>query len=93
MLEGIEFVNRKNKLKLLSKKVRIAILTAALLLNTTASNTLIAFAAAEDSTDSEITVASDEDNNKDGGDEFITLSTCAYHTKNGRFAVVGKRVE
>lgn len=27
------------------------------------------------------------------GDEFITLSTCAYHTKNGRFAVVGKRVE
>ncbi len=56
MLERIEFVNRKNKLKLLSKKVRIAILTAALLLNTTASNTLIAFAAAEDSTDSEITV-------------------------------------
>ena len=27
------------------------------------------------------------------GDEIITLSTCAYHTKNGRFAVVGKRVE
>lgn len=27
------------------------------------------------------------------GDEFITLSTCAYHTNNGRFAVVGKRVE
>lgn len=27
------------------------------------------------------------------GDEFITLSTCSYHTKNGRFAVVGKRVE
>lgn len=24
------------------------------------------------------------------GDAFITLSTCAYHTKNGRFAVVGK---
>lgn len=27
------------------------------------------------------------------GDEVITLSTCAYHTKNGRFVVVGKRVE
>lgn len=27
------------------------------------------------------------------GDEIITLSTCAYHTKNGRFAIVGKRVE
>lgn len=26
------------------------------------------------------------------GDEFITLSCCAYHTKNGRFVVVGKRV-
>ena len=27
------------------------------------------------------------------GDEFITLSTCAYHTKNGRFAVVAKRIQ
>lgn len=27
------------------------------------------------------------------GDELITLSTCAYHSKNGRFAVVGKRIE
>ena len=27
------------------------------------------------------------------GDEFITLSTCAYHTTNGRFVVVGKRIE
>ena len=27
------------------------------------------------------------------GDELITLSTCAYHTKNGRFAVVAKRVQ
>ena len=27
------------------------------------------------------------------GDEFITLSTCAYHTENGRFVVVGKRVK
>lgn len=26
------------------------------------------------------------------GDEFIVLSTCSYHTKNGRLVVVGKRV-
>lgn len=26
------------------------------------------------------------------GDEFITLSTCSYHTENGRFVVVGKRI-
>lgn len=26
------------------------------------------------------------------GDEFITLSTCQYHTKNGRLAVIGKRI-
>lgn len=26
------------------------------------------------------------------GDEFITLSTCEYHTKNGRLVVVGKRI-
>lgn len=26
------------------------------------------------------------------GDEFITLSCCAYHTENGRFVVVGKRI-
>ena len=27
------------------------------------------------------------------GDEFITLSTCAYHVEDGRFVVVGRRVE
>ena len=27
------------------------------------------------------------------GDEFITLSCCAYHTENGRFVVVGKRIK
>ena len=27
------------------------------------------------------------------GDEFITLSVCAYHTENGRLVVVGKRVK
>lgn len=27
------------------------------------------------------------------GDEFITLSTCAYHTQNGRFVVIGKRIQ
>lgn len=27
------------------------------------------------------------------GDEFITLSCCAYHVENGRFVVVGKRVK
>ena len=26
------------------------------------------------------------------GDEFLTLSTCTYHTENGRFVVVGKRI-
>ena len=26
------------------------------------------------------------------GDEFITLSTCAYHVKNGRFAIVARRL-
>ena len=26
------------------------------------------------------------------GDTFLTLSTCAYHVKNGRLAVVAKRV-
>lgn len=25
------------------------------------------------------------------GDKFITLSTCAYHTENGRFAVIAKK--
>ena len=29
----------------------------------------------------------------DYGDTFITLSTCAYHTPEGRFAVVAKRIE
>ncbi len=28
----------------------------------------------------------------DYGDTFITLSTCAYHTENGRFVVVAKRI-
>ncbi len=27
------------------------------------------------------------------GDEFITLSCCAYHVENGRFVVVGKRIK
>lgn len=27
------------------------------------------------------------------GDEFIILSTCSYHTKEGRFVVVGRRLE
>lgn len=27
------------------------------------------------------------------GDRFITLSTCAYHTENGRFVVVAKEIE
>ncbi|MBR4574256.1 MAG: class B sortase, partial [Lachnospiraceae bacterium] len=26
------------------------------------------------------------------GDEFITLSVCAYHVDNGRLVVVGKRI-
>ena len=25
------------------------------------------------------------------GDQLLTLSTCAYHTQNGRFVVVAKR--
>lgn len=27
------------------------------------------------------------------GDEFITLSTCVYHTSNGRLVVIGKRIK
>ena len=27
------------------------------------------------------------------GDQLITLSTCSYHVKDGRFAVVGKKIE
>ena len=27
------------------------------------------------------------------GDQLMTLSTCAYHTKDGRFVVVAKRIE
>ena len=27
------------------------------------------------------------------GDQLVTLSTCAYQTKNGRFYIVGKRIE
>lgn len=27
------------------------------------------------------------------GDKLITLSTCAYHTEDGRFAVVGRKIE
>ena len=26
------------------------------------------------------------------GDTFLTLSTCAYHTEDGRFVVVAKRI-
>lgn len=26
------------------------------------------------------------------GDEFLTLSCCSYHTEDGRFVVVGKRI-
>ena len=26
------------------------------------------------------------------GDEFITLSSCAYHVEDGRFVVVGRRI-
>jgi sortase B len=26
-------------------------------------------------------------------DQLVTLSTCAYHTDNGRFAMVGRKVE
>ena len=27
------------------------------------------------------------------GDQLITLSTCSYHTKDGRFAVIGKKIK
>ena len=27
------------------------------------------------------------------GDQLVTLSTCAYHTEDGRFYIVGKRIE
>ena len=27
------------------------------------------------------------------GDEFITLSVCAYHVEDGRLVVVGKRIK
>lgn len=27
------------------------------------------------------------------GDQLVTLSTCAYHVKNGRFFIVGKRIK
>ncbi len=27
------------------------------------------------------------------GDKLVTLSTCAYHVKDGRFAVIGKKIE
>ena len=27
------------------------------------------------------------------GDELLTLSTCSYHTKNGRFVVVARKEE
>ena len=29
----------------------------------------------------------------DYGDELLTLSTCSYHTKNGRFVVVARKEE
>ncbi|MDE7207172.1 MAG: hypothetical protein K2N90_08475, partial [Lachnospiraceae bacterium] len=61
-------MNSKNKLKALSKKVRLAILTAALFFNTATSNTLLAHAAEDDSSDSEVAAAVDEgsDNGGDG---------------------------
>ena len=64
-------MNSKNKLKALSKKVRLAILTAALFFNTATSNTLLAHAAEDDSSDSEVAVASDEgsDNGGDGDND------------------------
>jgi len=34
----------------------------------------------------------DTDVTAEYGDRFLTLSTCAYHTENGRFVVVGKEV-
>ena len=27
------------------------------------------------------------------GDQLITLSTCSYHVKDGRFAVVGRKID
>lgn len=33
------------------------------------------------------------DSTAEYGDKLITLSTCAYHTKNGRFVVVAKRID
>lgn len=32
------------------------------------------------------------DSTAEYGDKLITLSTCAYHTKNGRFVVVAKQI-
>lgn len=34
----------------------------------------------------------DTDVTAEYGDEFITLSTCAYHVEDGRFVVVGRRI-
>ena len=31
------------------------------------------------------------DKNAEYGDQLITLSTCSYHVKDGRFAVVGRK--
>ena len=31
--------------------------------------------------------------NAEYGDEFLTLSVCAYHVENGRLVVVGKRIK
>ncbi|MCR4673009.1 MAG: class B sortase [Lachnospiraceae bacterium] len=33
----------------------------------------------------------DEDNEPDFGDEFLTLSTCSYHTEDGRLVLLAKR--
>ena len=27
------------------------------------------------------------------GEQLITLSTCSYHVKDGRFAVIGRKIE
>ena len=35
----------------------------------------------------------DTKNNAKYGDQLITLSTCAYHVKNGRFVVIAKKAE
>ena len=64
-------MNRKNKLRRLGNKVRVAILTAALLLHTATSNTLLAYAAEDNSAESEVETTSQEDNADEGGDDAV----------------------